>query len=116
MDHHRLFNLDTPLSLMGLEMDDWVVFLGGWTFSLQVAGLILSPRPRLLVATVVAGFAFLLYRRLKDHLPRKFFRHLMTYLTEADTYRAIPDTRNVPSVVAWSPAHSRDGGTDGAPA
>ncbi len=102
MDRHQLFKLDIPLSLVGLEVDDWVVFLGGWTLALQIAALIFSPRPRLLVATLVAGFGFLLYRRLKDRVPTRFLRHLMIYLNEADTYRAIADTHNVPPVVGMS--------------
>ncbi len=104
-----MFRLDTALSLMGLEVDDWVVILASWTLALQAFGLVLAPRPRLLFATVVAGVGFLLYRRLKDRVPRRFFRHLMGYLKEADTYRAIADTQNVPSVVSASGTWHRGG-------
>jgi len=107
MDRHRLFTLETTLSLMGLEVDDWIVVLGGWTLALQLAGFMLPPRPRLLIATLVAGIGFLVYRRLKDRVPQKFFRHLLTYLTEADTYRAFPDVHNLCPVISMPGRISR---------
>lgn len=102
MERHRLFNLETALSLMGLEVDDWIIIVGSWTLMLQLFGLVLTPRPRLLVATLVAGMVFLLHRRLKDRVPQKFARHLLTYLNEADAYRVVPDTYNLPHVVAMN--------------
>jgi len=107
MERHRLFNLETSLSLMGLELDDWVIIIGSWTLTLQIAGLLLAPRPRLLIATLVAGAGFLLYRRLKDRVPKKFGWHLLTYLTEADTYRAVADTHNLQPIVAPRPSTRR---------
>ncbi len=110
MERHRLFNLETTLSLMGLEVDDWAIIVGSWTLALQIAGLVLTPRPRLLVATLVAGVSFLLYRHLKDCAPRRFVRHLLTYLTEADTYRVVADTHNLPPIVAmhWATRKGED--------
>lgn len=110
MERHRLFHLETALSLMGLELDDWIVILGSWILALQLAGLALPPRPRLLIATLFAGSGFLIYRRIKDRVPQRFLRHLLSYLTEADTYRAIPDTHNLPSTVVMP-----DGISQGAP-
>lgn len=102
MARHRLFNLETTLSLMGLEVDDWIIIVGSWTLMLQLFGLLLTPRPRLLVATLVAGMVFMLHRRLKDRVPQKFARHLLTHIKEADIYHVVPDTHNLPHVVAMN--------------
>jgi len=99
MERHRLFKLETALSLMGLEVDDWIIIVGSWTLILQVFGLILTPRPRLLAATFMAGITFLIHRHLKDRVPQRFARHLLRYLTEADTYRVTADVHNLPHVV-----------------
>jgi hypothetical protein len=99
VERHRIFRLDARLSLMGMEVDDWFVLLGGWVVMLQVAGLFLGPRPRLVIATAVSGLLFLAYRRLKDRLPGKFARHLVDYMMEADAYRVTPDEVNVPYIV-----------------
>jgi len=96
MERHRLFRLDASLTLMGFEVDDWAVLLGSWTVLLQVLGVFLSARPRLVLATALAGFAFLAYRRVKDRVPGKFGRHLLGYVVEADDYRVVPDEVNIP--------------------
>lgn len=82
-----------------MEIDDWLLLLGGWIITLQLTGLFMGPRLRLVVATFISGMAFLVYRRAKDRLPRQFFRHLLGYVVEADTYRVTPDDRNIPYVV-----------------
>jgi hypothetical protein len=99
MERHRLFRLDASLTLMGFEVDDWAVLLGSWTVLLQVLGVFLSARPRLVLATALAGFAFLAYRRVKDRVPGKFGRHLLGYVVEADDYRVVPDEVNIPYVI-----------------
>jgi hypothetical protein len=99
MERHRLFRLDASLTLMGFEVDDWAVLLGSWTVLLQVLGVFLSARPRLVLATALAGFAFLAYRRVKDRVPGKFGRHLLGYVVEPDDYRVVPDEVNIPYVI-----------------
>ncbi len=112
MERHRLFKLDTPLTLMGFELDDWLVLIGGWALFLQVLGTFLGPRPKLLFATILAGAVFLAYRRVKDMLPGKFGRHLIGYLSEADTYRVTPDDVNVPCVLPPGVSAGEPGGPE----
>jgi len=115
MERHRLYRLDASLTLMGFDVDDWAVLIGSWTVLLQALGVFLSARPRLVLATAIAGLIFLAYRRVKDRVPRKFGRHLIEYIVEADDYRVVPDEVNIPYVIpphlveaAASPSDGRD--------
>ena len=103
MLRHRVYRLKTSVSLLGLELSDWVVLLLSWlSFKQSLTGL-LGSRLSLLGAIIGTFLAFKLWQRIKDTMPDKFAVHLMTWLSEADSYRLYPDLKGSPFIVNVEP-------------
>ena len=99
MVRHRVFRLKSRVSVLGLELSDWVVVLVSWLSLKQTLTPSLGDRLSLLIAAIGTFLVFKLWQRVKDVMPDKYPSHLMTWLTEADVYRLSPDLKNVPLVV-----------------
>ena len=99
MVRHRVFRLKSKVSLLGLELTDWVVVLVSWLILKQILAAPLGDRLSLLIAAIGTFLVFRLWQKVKDVMPEKYPMHLMTWLTEADVYRLSPDLKNVPLVV-----------------
>jgi len=102
MLRHRVFRLKSNVSLLGLELTDWLVVLVSWLVLKQGLSDLLGSRLSLLAAALGTFLVFKLWQRVKDRMPGKFAPHLMTWLTEADVYRSVPDLENTPLVVQFS--------------
>lgn len=97
---HRIYKLESKLSLMGLSADDWLVLAGSWILWLQTWGMFThSSRVQLLLTVFTAGATFLVWRRVKDRVPSGFLRNLIGWLAEADVYHAGADVFCMPHVV-----------------
>ena len=97
---HRIYKLESRLSLMGLSPDDWFVLAGSWILWLQTWGMFThSSRVQLLLTVFTAGATFLVWRRVKDRVPSHFLRNLIGWLSEADVYHAGADVYCLPHVV-----------------
>jgi hypothetical protein len=96
---HKVFRLNSKLSIMGLEMTDLMVLFATWMVSLQILGSFIHPRARLIFACIVTIVALKLWQRVKDKVPDKFGSHLMSWITETETYTVAPDTEQHPLIV-----------------
>ena len=99
MLRHRIFRLKSKVSLLGLELTDWVIVLVSWLVLKQGLSDPLGDRLSLLVAALGTFIAFRLWQQVKDVMPDKYPFHLMSWLTEADIYRLSPDLKNAPLLV-----------------
>lgn len=96
--------LDAPVTILGIDLEDWfglgVAFILFSRVSDLVVGRLLGvPRAEALVSALTTGAAFMLWRRMRERMPRHFVRHLMGYLSEPDAYVARPDADTNPYVV-----------------
>lgn len=101
---HRLYRqVDGSLSILGLEVDDLFVATGGFMLLAHVARAIGHwlgwIRLQLIFSLGATALVFWGWRRLKERLPRRFFPHLVRYLTEGDAYIVTPDTETVPYIL-----------------
>ena len=99
MSRHRIFRLKSRVSVLGLELVDWVVILVCWLVLKQTLTIPLGDRLSLLVAAIGTFLLFRLWQQVKDVMPDKYPSHLTTWLTEADVYRLSPDLKNAPLIV-----------------
>jgi hypothetical protein len=99
---HKVFRLNSKLSIMGLEMTDLMVLFATWMVSLQILGSFIHPRARLIFACIVTIVALKLWQRVKDKVPDKFGSHLMSWITETETYTVAPDTEQHPLIVDYA--------------
>ncbi len=92
LPHHQIYRkLDSPITLLGVELEDWfglgVVFvILSRASDLIVGGMLGWPRAEAGVSALATGLIFLLWRRVREHAPRHFFRHLLEYLGEPHAY------------------------------
>jgi hypothetical protein len=83
--------LDAPVTLLGVELEDW--------FGLGVAFVVLSrlsdlfvgramgwPRAEAAVSACATGLVFAVWRRLRERAPRHFLRHFMEFVGEPNAY------------------------------
>jgi hypothetical protein len=99
MLRHRVYHLRSRVSLLGLELADWLVLLMSWLALKQGLVGVLGERFSLLAALLGTWTVLRLWQRVKDRVPERFAMHLMTWLGEADSYRLGPDLRGCPLVV-----------------
>ena len=99
MLRHRVFRLKSRVSVLGLELTDWVVILVSWLILKQTSTTLLGDRLSFLIAIIGTFLVFRLWQKVKDTMPDKYPFHLIGWLTEADVYRLSPDLKNVPLVV-----------------
>jgi hypothetical protein len=98
---HRIYRqIDQPLHLMGVEPEDVFVLAVAFIICSRVARLIAIAvgvlRLQFLLALLASAALFYVYRRFRVGRPRYFFRHLLAYLAEPDTYRVTPDDEVIP--------------------
>jgi hypothetical protein len=98
---HRLYRqIDQPVHLMGVEPEDIFILAVAFVVCSRVARLIAVAvgvlRLQFLLALLASAALFYVWRRFRVGRPRYFFRHLLTYLSEPDTYRVTPDDEVIP--------------------
>jgi len=96
--------LDAPVTVLGVELEDWfglgVVFVVLSRISdLVIGGMLGWPRAEAGVSAFLTGLLFLVWRRVREHAPRYFIRHLLEYLSEPDAYTLVPDQDANPYVI-----------------
>jgi len=96
---HKIYNLDSKQTFLGIDISDIMVGITVWMLGNFLAGEFLPPRLRMLAIVGSMGLALTLWRTFKDKLPPGFFRHLHSWVTEANAYRIGPDTKARPAVV-----------------
>jgi hypothetical protein len=96
---HKLYNLDSKQTFLGIDMSDIMVGMTTWMLGNFLAGEFLPPRLRMLAIFAAMGLALTMWRAFKDKLPPGFFRHLPAWASEANAYRIGPDTKARPAVV-----------------
>ncbi len=99
---HKVYRLGAKLSIMGLEIPDLMVLFSTWMVSLQVLGAFVHPRARFLFACLVTFIVLKVWQGVKDKVPDKFGGHLMSWITETETYSVAPDTEQHPLVVDYA--------------
>jgi hypothetical protein len=98
---HRLYRqIDQPVHLMGVEPEDLFLLAVAFVVCSRVARLIAMAvgvlRLQFLLALLASAALFSVWRRFRVGRPRYFFRHLLAYLSEPDTYRVTPDDEIIP--------------------
>lgn len=98
---HRIYRqIDQPLHLMGVEPEDVFILAGAFIICSRLARIIAVAvgvlRLQFLLALLASALLFYLWRRFRVGRPRYFFRHLLVYLSEPDTYRVTPDDEIIP--------------------
>ena len=96
---HKLYNLDSKQTFLGIDMSDIMVGMTTWMLGNFLAGEFLPPRLRMLAIFAGVGLALTIWRSFKDKLPPGFFRHIQAWASEANAYRIGSDTRARPAVV-----------------
>lgn len=96
---HKIYNLDSKQTFLGIDLSDIMVGITVWMLGNFLAGEFLPPRLQMLAIVGSMGLALALWRAFKDKLPPGFFRHLRSWVTEANAYRIGPDTKAKPAVV-----------------
>ncbi len=96
---HKIYNLDSKQTFLGIDLSDIMIGLITWMLGNFLSGEFLSPRLQTLVTVILIGLVLTLWRTTKDKFPPGFFRHLLAWATEANTYRVGPDTKARPAVV-----------------
>lgn len=96
---HKLYNLDSKQTILGIDLSDIMVGITTWMLGNFLAGEFLPPRLQMLTVVVTMASALTLWRAFKDKLPPGFFRHFLSWATEANAYRIGPDTKARPAVV-----------------
>ncbi len=97
LPRHPIYRkLDAPVTLLGVELEDWfglgVAFVVLSRLSdLVVGGVLGWPRAEAGVSALATGVLFLAWRRVRERTPRHFMRHLLDYLGEPDAYALVPD-------------------------
>jgi hypothetical protein len=103
----RVHRLNTPFTIMGLEM--WAlatVSLGTLMFLQVYNGILPSFLP--LPAAALTGFAFMkLVGFLKSLFPGRSFMHTMTWLTSGDRYVVQRELKSAPLIIPESNAALR---------
>ena len=105
LPRHPIYRkLDAPVTVLGVELEDWfglgVVFIVFSRLSDLIVGHLLHvPRAEAVVSASATGLIFACWRRLRDRTPRHFLRHLLIYVAEPDTYVLAPDPDANPFVV-----------------
>lgn len=104
LPQHPVFRkLDAPVTLLGIELEDWfgigVAFvLLSRVSDLVVGGVLGWPRAEAGVSALLTGLVFLGWRRIRERTPRHYLRHLLEYLGEPHAYMIEPDRDSNPYV------------------
>lgn len=88
--------LDAPVTLLGVELEDWFGLGVGFVILSRISDLVVGgvlgwPRAEAGVSALATGLLFLVWRRVRERTPRHFMRHLLEYLGEPDAYALVPD-------------------------
>ena len=93
---HRLYKLESKFTFMGLGWLDIGIVLGTFICSIQILGLLVGPRPKLVLSLLLTAFTYFVWHFFKDKVPDKFGEHFMIWLGEPEVYRCVPDMQNMP--------------------
>lgn len=101
---HRIYRqIDQPLHLMGVEPEDIFILAAAFIVCSRLARIVAVAvgvlRLQFLLALLGTAAFFYLWRRFRLGRPRYFFRHVVGYLSEPDTYRVTPDDEVIPHVL-----------------
>ena len=105
LPRHPIYRkLDSPVTFLGVELEDWfglgVAFIAVSRASDLIVGHVFGwPRAEAGVSALCTGALFLLWRRVREHTPRHFLRHLLEYVAEPDAYALVPDQDANPYVL-----------------
>ena len=96
--------LDAPVTVLGVELEDWFGLGVGFIVLSRVSDLLVGhllhvPRAEALVSACATGLLFACWRRMRERTPRYFLRHLLGYLAEPDAYVLDPDPDANPYLV-----------------
>lgn len=105
LPRHPIYRkLDSAVTFLGIELEDW--FGLGVTFVIlsQVSDLLVGrilrfPRGEAGVSALLTGLVFLVWRRVRERTPRNFFRHLLEYLGEPEAYIISSDQDAIPYII-----------------
>jgi hypothetical protein len=105
LPRHEVYRkLDSPVTFLGVELEDWfglgVAFVVVSRISDVIVGGILGwPRAEAGISALLTGGLFLVWRRLRERAPRHFIRHLLDYVAEPHAYMLAPDQDANPYVM-----------------
>lgn len=105
LPRHPVFRkLDAPVTVLGIELEDWfglgVVFVVLSRFAdLLVGGVLGWPRAEAAASALATGVVFVAWRRVRERTPRHFLRHLLEYLGEPPAYVLTADQDANPYVI-----------------
>jgi hypothetical protein len=105
LPRHTVYRkLDSPVTFLGVELEDWfglgVAFVVLSRFSDLFVGHVLGwPRAEAAVSALATGLAFAAWRRLRERTPRHFLRHFLEFVGEPNAYAIVPDQDANPYVV-----------------
>lgn len=88
--------LDSPVTFLGVELEDWfglgVAFVVLSRFSDLFIGRALGwPRAEAAVSAFATGALFVAWRQLRERTPRHFLRHFLEFVGEPNAYAAAAD-------------------------
>lgn len=105
LPHHPIHRkLDSPVTILGVELEDWFGLGVAFVMISRVSDLIVGgvlgwPRAEAGVSALATGLMFVVWRRIRERAPRHFVRHLLEYLGEPHSYLLGPDQDANPYVV-----------------
>jgi len=105
LPQHPIYRkLDAPVTVLGVELEDWfgigIAFVVLSRVSDLVVGKLLGlPRAEAGASALGTGLMFFVWRRVRDRAPRNFLRHLLEYLAESEVYAVTHDEDANPYVL-----------------
>lgn len=96
---HRIYNLDTKMKILGLELGDIGVIVMAWYITFLMIGVMLPDRVRLLAAVGITIVTFQVWIRVKDRVPSNFVAHFAGWIAERTEYEVTPDLDPQPYVI-----------------
>lgn len=98
---NRIYDFDTPMKILGLEIADVGVIMGTWFFLFQMIGSFLPDRLQFLTAVIGTFLVYLVWSSFKSKVPRQFFAHFLGWLAERRDYEITPDIQQAPYVIDY---------------
>lgn len=96
---HRIYNLDTKMKVLGLELGDIGVIVVTWYLIFLIVGAMLPDRARLVTAIAVTIVVYQVWIRVKDRVPSNFVPHLASWVAERSEYEVTPDLNPQPYLI-----------------
>lgn len=96
---HRIYNLDTKMKILGLELGDIGVIVLTWYITFLMVGAMLPDRVRLFTAIGITIVIYQVWIRVKDRVPSNFVAHFAGWIAERAEYEVTPDLNPQPYVI-----------------